>query len=337
MQWRGRRQSGNVIDMRGRGGARGGGGGNLAGLLPLLLGGLLGGGRRGRGGFGGGRGGGGGGGRGGCGGIGCGAILLILLVLLVLSGINPLALLGGGASAPAPRETPGATGTSGASGSTTTSARGGEAGGLQDEAGQFVATILADTEDTWNRLFRESGGTYQEPQLVLFDNMVRSECGISGSATGPFYCPLDQRVFMDLAFFRQLERLGARGEAAIAYVIAHEVGHHVQHQQGILQEARAEQQRLPQADANALQVRVELQADCYAGVWAHHADRQRGLFTQGDIQDALDAAAAVGSDHLARQSGRPVQPESFTHGTSAQRTQWFRRGFESGDPATCAL
>jgi uncharacterized protein len=322
MQWRGRRQSGNVIDMRGRGGG-GAGGGNLAGLLPLLLGGLLGGGRRGGGGFGGGRRGGGGGGGRGRGGLGCGMILLILLVLLVLSGINPLALLGGGAPAPPPTETPSTTGTSAASGS-------------EDESLQFVRTILADTEDTWNRLFQESGGTYQEPQLVLFDNTVRSECGISGSATGPFYCPLDQRVFMDLAFFRQLERLGARGEAAIAYVIAHEVGHHVQHQQGILQEARARQQRLPQADANALQVGVELQADCYAGVWAHHADRQRGLFSPGDIQDALDAAAAVGSDHLARQSGRPVQPESFTHGTSAQRTQWFRRGYDSGDPAACA-
>jgi len=324
MQWRGRRQSGNVIDMRGRGGAAGGGG-NLAGLLPLLLGGLLGGRRRGGGGGFGGRGGGRGGGGGRRGGLGCGVILIILLVLLVLSGINPLALLTGGAPAAGPS---GASAPAGGAPTNTSTAP-------QDEAGQFVATILADTEDTWNRLFQESGERYREPELVLFDNRVQSACGISGSATGPFYCPLDQRVFMDLAFFRQLERLGARGEAAIAYVIAHEVGHHVQHQQGILEEARARQQRLPEADANALQVRVELQADCYAGVWAHHADRERGLFTRGDIQDALDAAAAVGSDHLARQSGRPVQPESFTHGTSAQRTEWFRRGFDSGDPAAC--
>jgi uncharacterized protein len=251
--------------------------------------------------------------------IGCGP-LLIALIAALLFGVNPLevlALLDGGAPPTAEAPAPG------------------EDTVPQDEAGEFVAVILGDTEDTWHALFREAGGQYREPELVLFSNSVRSECGMSGSATGPFYCPLDQRVFLDLAFIHQLERLGATGELAIAYVIAHEVGHHVQHQQGILQQTRARQQRLSRADANALQVRVELQADCYAGIWAHHAERQHGFLRPEDLQDAMDAAAAVGSDHLARQAGRPVQPETFTHGTSAQRVEWFQRGLQSGDPAEC--
>jgi uncharacterized protein len=258
---------------------------------------------------------GGGGGRGG--GLGCVVILVLLFLGAMFFGVNPLALLDGGAGTAVQAPAPGAD------------------TAPQDEAGEFVSVVLADTEETWNRLFQEAGGTYREPELVLFSNTIRSACGISGSATGPFYCPLDDRVYMDLAFFRQLEQLGATGEFAVAYVIAHEVGHHVQRQQGILEQSRAAQQRLPQAEANAVQVRVELQADCYAGVWAHYADRERGLLEPGDLQNGLDAAAAVGSDHLARQSGRPAQPESFTHGTSAQRVAWFRRGFESGDPAAC--
>jgi uncharacterized protein len=303
MRWQGRRQSRNVIDARGRRGA----GGGMGAFLPLILGGLLRGGRGRRRGLGPG----GGGGRGGA--CGCASIILILIILAILFGLNPLALLEGGGTAPAGP-------TSG--------------GDIQDEAGEFVAVVLAETEDTWHALFSESGSSYQEPQLVLFSNSIRSACGFSGSATGPFYCPADSRVYLDLAFFRQLERLGATGEFAVAYVIAHEVGHHVQRQLGILEHVRGQQQRLSEADANALQVRVELQADCYAGVWAHYADRD-GLLRPGDLQDGLDAAAAVGSDHLARQAGRPIQPETFTHGTSAERVRWFRRGFEAGAPEAC--
>jgi uncharacterized protein len=309
MRWQDRRRSGNVIDRRGRSGA--GGGAGLANIGALLLGGLLRGRRRGGRGLQPGR---RGPGRGGCGGaVGCGTIILLILVVLFVLGVNPLALLES-AVAPGPAEP-----------------RGSAPG---DEAGEFVAVVLAETEDTWHALFEQAGRRYSEPELVLFSNTVRSACGMSGQATGPFYCPADDRIYLDLAFFRQLERLGATGEFAVAYVIAHEVGHHVQRQLGVLDTVRSRQQRLSPADANALQVRVELQADCYAGVWAHFADRD-GLLRPGDLQNGIDAAAAVGSDHLARQSGRPVQPETFTHGTSAERVEWFRRGFDAGSPEVC--
>lgn len=313
MRWQGRRRSGNVIDARGRRGPSLGGSSNSAGLIGLLLSGFL----RSRGRRGGRRGGrGGGGGRGGA--IGCGTLLILALVAMLLLGIDPLALIQGGTGAFV--ESPTTESTTGAP--------------PQDEAGEFVAVVLAETEDTWHALFEQAGRTYREPELVLFDGTIRSACGISGSATGPFYCPADDRVYLDLSFFRQLEQLGATGEFAVAYVIAHEVGHHIQNQLGVLNETRARQRRMSQTEANALQVRVELQADCFAGVWAHHADRG-GLLSPGDLQNGLDAAAAVGSDHIARQSGRPVQPESFTHGTSEQRMRWFRTGFDAGTPDAC--
>ena len=207
--------------------------------------------------------------------------------------------------------------------------------GVDDEA-DFVSVVLADTEDTWNALFAERGATYREPELVLFENVVHSACGMAQSAVGPFYCPLDQQVYLDLSFFRELsERFGASGEFARAYVVAHEVGHHVQTLLGISDEVRAAQARSSQTESNAIQVRMELQADCLAGIWAHHAQRERQVLEPGDIEDALRAAAAIGDDRLQRETQGRVVPESFTHGTSAQRTQWFTNGFESGNPDRC--
>jgi uncharacterized protein len=211
-------------------------------------------------------------------------------------------------------------------------------GGMrEDSASRMVSVVLADTEEVWHRLFREHlGRTYQEPRLVLFSGFVQSGCGSAQAAMGPFYCPLDQRVFIDLSFFDDLERrFGAPGEFAQAYVVAHEVGHHVQTLLGISEQVHAQRQRLPAAHGNALSVRQELQADCFAGVWAHHAHRQFNLLEEGDVEDGLRAASAIGDDRLQRQSGDRVVPESFTHGTSAQRVRWFRQGMRTGDPGTC--
>ncbi|MBR9990497.1 MAG: neutral zinc metallopeptidase [Gemmatimonadetes bacterium] len=207
--------------------------------------------------------------------------------------------------------------------------------GVDDEA-DFISVVLADTEDVWNTIFAERGETYREPQLVLFENAVQSACGFAQSAVGPFYCPADQQLYLDLSFFRELsERFGAPGDFARAYVVAHEVGHHVQTLLGISDEVRAAQARSSQTESNAIQVRMELQADCLAGVWAHHAQRQRQVLEPGDIDEALGAAAAIGDDRLQRETQGRVVPDSFTHGTSAQRVQWFRNGFESGDPDRC--
>jgi predicted metalloprotease len=205
-----------------------------------------------------------------------------------------------------------------------------------DEEADFISVVLADTEDTWTQLFASRGMTYREPELVLFEGMVQSACGLAQSAVGPFYCPRDQQVYLDLGFFRELsQRFGAPGDFARAYVIAHEVGHHVQTLLGVSEDVAAAQARASQNEANAIQVRRELQADCLAGVWAHHAQRERQVLEPGDIDEALGAAAAIGDDRIQRQTQGRVVPESFTHGTSAQRTQWFRNGFESGDPDRC--
>lgn len=208
--------------------------------------------------------------------------------------------------------------------------------GREDEIRQFVSVVLADTEDTWPALLQRAGAEYREPDLVLFTGAVGSACGFADSAVGPFYCPGDQRIYLDTRFFDELAgRFGAPGDFAQAYVIAHEVGHHVQGLLGILDRVREAQRGLPAAEANALQVRVELQADCFAGLWAHHADRARGILEAGDVAEALGAASAIGDDTLQRRSQGTVVPDSFTHGTSAQRARWFTRGFESGTLQAC--
>jgi uncharacterized protein len=244
---------------------------------------------------------------------------IVLLVLALFFGFDPSVILQGDAPtppatrAPAPSASPG--------------------GG--DQVRDFVATVLADTEDTWGTLFREMGRQYREPRLVLFSGAVQSACGMAGSATGPFYCPQDQKVYLDLDFFRALrDRFRAPGDFAQAYVIAHEVGHHVQKLLGISDVVMGERRR-GSTEGNAASVRLELQADCLAGVWAYHAERARHILEAGDVEEALGAAAAIGDDRLQRRAGGRVAPETFTHGTSQQRVRWFTRGIESGDLRQC--
>lgn len=202
-----------------------------------------------------------------------------------------------------------------------------------EEMGRFVKVVLADTEDAWKQIFQENGMTYENPQLVLFRNSVETACGGASSASGPFYCPGDRKVYMDLAFFDELKnRFGAEGgDFAIAYVIAHEVGHHVQTLLGTSAKMREQQQGLSEADANKLSVALELQADFYAGLWAHYGEKKNHFLEAGDIEEALSAANAVGDDAIQKKTQGQVYPDSFTHGTSAQRMKWFKRGFESGD------
>lgn len=202
----------------------------------------------------------------------------------------------------------------------------------RDEASKFVAVVLADTEDAWHAIFRQIGREYQEPKLVLFTDQTRSGCGFASGATGPFYCPEDRRVYIDLGFFRELQqRLGAGGDFAEAYVIAHEVGHHVQNLLGISDRVEAARGRVSQSEYNRLSVRLELQADFLAGVWARYADRVKHVVETGDIEEAMRAASAVGDDRLQYRSRGYVVPDSFTHGTSEQRVRWFRRGYDTGD------
>ena len=200
----------------------------------------------------------------------------------------------------------------------------------------FVSVVLADTEDTWSEIFRAGGGQYQPPRLVLFTGAVQSACGSASAAVGPFYCPGDAKVYIDLDFYRMLaQRFGAPGDFAQAYVIAHEVGHHVQNLLGISEKVQAARQRADDVRGNALSVRQELQADCMAGVWANHANRSRQILEAGDVEEGLDAAAAIGDDRLQQQGQGHVAPESFTHGSSAQRVRWFRRGLETGQLSSC--
>ena len=262
------------------------------------------------------------------GGFGLGT-LVILFVLAWFLGINPLALLGGltgggGPAIPVPQEEA----RNAPAPHDTATRRAADAGKI------FVAKVLGTTERTWQRIFRDQlRMRYQPPRLVLFSGAVRSACGMAAAAMGPFYCPLDRKVYIDLSFYRDMrEKLGAGGDFAQAYVIAHEVGHHVQNLLGIAEKVMRQRQRLPRARANALSVRMELQADCFAGVWGHD---NRHLLERGDLEEALNAAAAIGDDRLQRRSQGYVVPESFTHGTSEQRVRWFRRGFESGDIRAC--
>lgn len=201
----------------------------------------------------------------------------------------------------------------------------------EEELKKFVGTVLADTEDVWNEEFRKLGTQYREPQLVLFTQQVQSACGVAGASVGPFYCPADQKAYIDLSFYNELKtRFKAPGDFAQAYVLAHEVGHHIQNLLGTMDKVNAAQRRMSKADANKLSVMLELQADFLAGVWAHHAQR-KGVIEPGDIDEALGAASAIGDDRLQRQQQGYVVPDSFTHGTSEQRIRWFKKGFETGD------
>jgi len=255
-------------------------------------------------------------------GIGCGGFLVVL-ILAWLFGADPQQLLSllGGLQQSAP----------------TAGDRAAPARQPQDELGKFAAVVLADTEDTWNRIFSETGGRYEEPKLVLFSRAVASACGYASSASGPFYCPGDHKLYLDLAFFDELDRrFGAPGDFAQAYVIAHEVGHHVQNLLGISDRVRALQERArSEEEVNALSVRLELQADCFAGVWGYTANRDRRLLDPGDVEEGLAAAAAIGDDTLQRRSQGDVTPETWTHGSSEMRAQWFRRGLQTGDPQAC--
>jgi predicted metalloprotease len=249
------------------------------------------------------------------GGGGIFAIIVVLAVAYFL-GINPLELLSGEGFSPPPTQ------------SSTPS-------GGNDEMRAFIATVLADTEDSWSAIFAASGEDYPEPTLTLFSGSVPSGCGMASAATGPFYCPADENLYIDLSFYDELRRrFGAPGDFAQAYVLAHEVGHHVQNVLGILPKVHEAQRSLSQSQANALSVRTELQADCLAGIWAHHTET-RGLLEPGDVEEAITAAAAVGDNALQQQAQGYVVPDSFTHGTSEQRMEWFRRGFESGSLADC--
>jgi hypothetical protein len=256
-------------------------------------------------------------GRGAAVGGGIGTLLLVLVAMYF--GVDPSVILQGvdpGSSAPAP---------------SVQQRRAGD-----DQLRDFVSVILADTEDTWGELFHQMGREYQRPRLVLFSGAVESACGFAEAAVGPFYCPGDHKLYIDLSFYRDLrDRLGAPGDFAQAYVIAHEVGHHVQNLLGIADRVHTARSRRSQAEANALQVRMELQADCLAGVWANNAQRARQILESGDIEEGLNAASAIGDDRLQRQAQGRVVPESFTHGSSAQRVRWFKRGIDSGDPGQC--
>ena len=297
MKWSGLRRSSNVEDRRGAGGAG-----------------------RGFGGLGGGLGGGGFGGLGRLPMSGGGLAILAIIVVITLFAGDPLHLLGGSSGSAG-----GGGGGHGLSGS---------ADPAQAELADMSSAVLAETEDVWRQLFAQRGQTYQDPKLVLFDYEVDSACGFASSAVGPFYCPGDSKVYLDLSFFDELSRrFGAPGDFAQAYVIAHEVGHHVQNLLGVSDEVHTAQQRLSEGESNKLSVRLELQADFYAGVWAHHAQQLNQILEPGDLEEALDAATAIGDDRLQQQGQGRVVPDSFTHGTSQQRVAWFKKGYDTGDMA----
>ncbi len=249
-------------------------------------------------------------------GLGGGAMILVAAVSMLL-GQNPLEVIGAlggapGGGTPAPRNA------------------------AEDQASQFVSVVLADTEDVWKPIFARSGQQYPAPKLVLYTGRTETRgCGPGQAAAGPFYCPADGKVYLDLSFLSEMQRMGASGDFAVAYVIAHEVGHHIQNVTGVARQVRDAQQRGSKTQGNQLQVRMELQADCYAGMWANHAQRQRQILEPGDIEEGLRAAAAVGDDTLQRNAGRRVTPEAFTHGSSQQRMEWFRRGYDTGDVNAC--
>jgi predicted metalloprotease len=296
MRWKGRRQSSNVEDRQGRGGARlPGGFGRVGGSgRPTIR-------------------------RAGGGGIG---FIIVIIIISFVFGINPLELLSGGGGQisldPGSRQTQ------------TTSSQ-----PVSSEMRDFVATVLAETEDTWNAIFTQGGQQYREPTLVLFSGSVRSACGFASAAAGPFYCPGDSKVYIDLSFYDQLRRqFKAPGDFAQAYVLAHEVGHHVQNLIGVLPKFNQMRQTAGKSEANAMSVRVELQADCFAGIWANKTAR-KGLLEEGDIDEALNAANQIGDDTIQKRTQGYVVPDAFNHGTAEQRRHWFGRGFESGRLEAC--
>ncbi|TIO78745.1 MAG: neutral zinc metallopeptidase [Mesorhizobium sp.] len=300
MLWRGRRQSDNVEDQRSDSGLGGGLGGS-PGQFRIPIGGRAGGGS---------------------------SIILVILVVLAgwYFGFDPSQILGDGSGGLVPGGGQ-ITDDSGSQDSTGAPA--------SDEMKQFVATVLAETEDTWTGIFKANGLTYEDPKLVLFSGQIRSACGFASSAAGPFYCPGDHKVYLDMTFFQQLDQqFGASGEFARAYVVAHEVGHHVQNLTGIMQKFNQMRQGIGEAEANQMSVRVELQADCFAGVWAHYT-AQKGILEQGDMESALNAAKQIGDDTLQKKMQGYVVPESFNHGTSAQRQIWLARGYKSGKLSDC--
>jgi hypothetical protein len=254
-------------------------------------------------------------------GLGCGGVLLVLVVSL-LTGQDPARLLQllQTQTQQAPPSAPQAPG-----------------GPPADQLGSFASKVLANTEDVWGAVFREAGSTYQPPTMVLFADAVQSACGFNSAAVGPFYCPADQKLYLDLGFFSELDRrFEAPGDFAQAYVIAHEVGHHVQNVLGISDRIQAARERArSEEEANQLSVRLELQADCLAGVWAHHAHQKHRLLEPGDVEEGLNAASAIGDDRMQSMSQGYVQPESWTHGSSEQRAEWLHRGIQSGDPNAC--
>ncbi len=298
MRWKGRRQSSNIEDRRGTSlGGLGGGGGSVLRLLPLAFR------------F-----------------LGVKGTLLVVMALgayLYFSGGGLGDLLGG------------LSGT-GVQTSQTGTKHEVQQSTQEQELVEFVSVVLADTEDTWHKLLQAGGEAYREPHLVLYRGAVNSACGLGQAAMGPFYCPGDQKVYLDLGFFDELkQRHDAPGDFAQAYVIAHEIGHHVQTLLGIADKVQRAKRGLSEAEANQLSVKQELQADCFAGIWGHHAARSRQLLEQGDIEEGLNAASAIGDDRLQRQSRGYVSPESFTHGSSAQRVRWFRTGLEQGALSAC--
>jgi hypothetical protein len=250
------------------------------------------------------------------GGGGLGTVVIALLIAFL--GGDPSVILQPSAQAPVAMES-------------------GSSSDVEDELADFVSVVLADTEDTWNELFQQQLGIdYREPELVLFSGQVESACGLAQAAMGPFYCPADEKVYIDLSFYNDLRtRHQAPGDFAQAYVISHEVGHHVQKLLGISEEVSRLQRQVDEVQANELSVRLELQADCLAGVWAYHADKSRDILEQGDIEEALNAASAIGDDRLQMEAHGYVAPDSFTHGSSEQRVRWFTRGIQSGDINQC--
>ncbi len=315
MRWRGGRESQNVEDRRDESGGFSFPGGGVT--FPS----------------------GGGSGRGG-GGIGIIGILIIL-ALMWFFGIDPTVLMQGGPGGEAnfpdihlPQQRPDA-------GEETAPGPQGPPvehpkSASEDDLKQFVSVVLADTEDVWQDIFRRYGESYSDPKLVLYSGAIRSACGTGMAAMGPFYCPNDEKVYIDLEFYQELKnRFHAPGDFAQAYVIAHEIGHHVQKLLGIMDQVQAVQQRMDQTEANALQVRVELQADCFAGIFANHAQESKNIIEPGDIDEALNAASAIGDDKIQRQTQGYVVPDAFTHGSSAQRVRWFKTGYESGKLEAC--